>query len=121
MLNSRIRSFGYAFNGLAHLFKSQVNARIHLVAAIVVMALAWLCNVSTIEWCLLLLCIGLVIAAEAINTSLEALTDLASPDYHPLAKKTKDLSAAGVLILAIAAAIIGLIILGPPLANMVME
>jgi len=87
--------------------------RIHLVAATVTLLAGFAFDISKIEWICVILCIALVWAAEAFNTALEFLTDLASPDFHPLAKKTKDVAAAGVLVLSIAASIIGSIIFIP--------
>ena len=113
MLKKRIDSFGFAFKGIFDLLKTQINARIHLCAAIFVFILGWYFQITAIEWCLCIFAIASVIAAEAFNTALEFLTDLVSPDYHILAGKTKDVAAAGVLITAIGAAIVGLIIFLP--------
>ena len=101
------RSFGYALAGLGWLVRTQRNARIHLVIALVAVALgAWL-ELSGPEWAVLLLTIGLVLAAEAFNTALEAAVDLASPEWHTLARIAKDVSAGGVLVLALAAVGVG--------------
>ena len=112
-LHARIRSFGFAFKGIGQLVATQPNAQIHLVATIVVVGMGFWCEVSRGEWCILLLCMALVWAAEAFNTALENLTDLVSPDYHPLAGKAKDVAAAAVLISAIFAATIAAIIFVP--------
>jgi len=109
----RLKSFSFAIKGVFSLFKGEPNARIHLVFACLVLALAYYFDVEKWEWVILIICITLVIAAEAFNTAIESLTDLASPDKHPLAKKTKDIAAAAVLICAISAAVIGLIIFVP--------
>lgn len=102
----RARSFVYAFRGIGFLFKTQANARIHLLAILLVSLLsAWL-GISAAEWCLVLLCMALVLSAEAINSALESLTDLASPDFHPLAGRAKDLAAGAVLISAIFSALV---------------
>ncbi len=102
-----LRSFGYALAGLGWLVRTQRNARIHLVIALVAVALgAWL-ELSGPEWAVLLLTIGLVLAAEAFNTALEAAVDLASPEWHALARIAKDVSAGGVLVLALAAVGVG--------------
>lgn len=114
-LKGRVRSFGYAFKGIGLLFSTQANARIHLVAMIAVTAVGWWLDLVAWEWCLIVLCMGLVLAAEAFNSSIEFLTDLASPDIHPLAEKTKDLAAAAVLISAIFAAVVWAIIHVPKL------
>ena len=110
---SRIKSFAYAFKGIRTLFATQPNAWIHLLAAALVSVLGVWLQLSFIEWAILALTIGTVIAAEAFNTALEFLTDLVSPDYHPLAGKTKDVAAAGVLITALAAIGVGVFIFLP--------
>lgn len=112
-LKKRIDSFRFAFKGLADLFISQPNARIHGVATIIALTLGAILGLSKIEWCLVVLCIFAVLAAEAFNTALEYLTDLVSPEYHVLAGKTKDVAAAGVLLTAFGAFIIGTIIYLP--------
>jgi diacylglycerol kinase len=99
----RLQSFGYAFRGVAILLRSQPNARIHLLAALIVVVLAYSLECSHTEWAILLLTIGTVFTAEAFNTALEFLTDLVSPKYHDLAGKTKDVAAAAVLFTAIIA------------------
>ena len=113
MLKKRIDSFKFAFKGIFELIKTQTNARIHLCTAFFVIIAAWYFQINSTEWCLSIFAITAVIAAEAFNTALEFLTDLVSPDYHILAGKTKDAAAAGVLITAIGAAIVGLIIFLP--------
>ena len=110
-----ISSFGFAFAGIAYLFRTQRNARIHAAVAGVVCALAAWLRVSRIEWSILVLTIACVVILEGLNTALEAAVDLASPQIHPLAKVAKDVTAGMVLIAAIAAIIVGLLLLGPPL------
>jgi diacylglycerol kinase len=102
-LQKRIASFRFAFQGIRTLFYTQPNARIHLLASIIVIGLAWRVGCSPTEWAILVLTIGAVIVAEAFNTALEFLTDLASPEYHELAGKAKDVAAAAVLFTAIVA------------------
>ena len=87
------------------------------MAMVVVIALGLLFGIKSWEWVVLILCITLVLAAEAFNTAIEFLTDLVSPDYHPLAGKAKDTAAAAVLICAIGAATVGFLILGPYLLD----
>ena len=113
MLKKRIDSFKYAFTGIFDLFRSQVNAKIHLLMAFAVIVCGWFFGISIMEWCLVVICMGLVLAAEAFNTAIEYLTDLVSPEYHELAGKTKDVGAAGVLLMAIASAVVGLLIFLP--------
>lgn len=104
------RSFGYAINGLLTALREQQNLKIHVAAALVVVALGFWFNVSAVEWCILLIMIGLVIAAELINTSIENLADLVTKERHPLAGKVKDIAAAAVLVLSIVSVIVGIII-----------
>ena len=115
MLKRRLRSFNFAFKGVSDLFKSQANARIHLLLAALALAAGFFFHLSNTEWLALILTIGMVMAAEAFNTSLEYLTDLASPEFHPLAGKAKDAAAAGVLITAASAVFIGLVLFLPKL------
>ncbi len=112
-LRKRADSFRFAFQGLKDLIRTQPNARIHLLAAVVATGAGLFFRISPPEWVAVILCIAVVFAAEAVNTALEYLTDLVSPDYHPLAGKTKDAAAAAVLILAIGAAAVGLVVFLP--------
>lgn len=114
-LHKRIASFRYAFQGLSDLFRSQPNARIHLLAAAVAVTLGFYCGISRMEWVAISICIALVLALEALNTALEYLTDLVSPEYHPLAGKAKDAAAAAVLLVALGAIVVGLIVFIPHL------
>jgi diacylglycerol kinase (ATP) len=114
-LLSRIASFGHAFRGWVYVMQTQHNARIHAVATIFVFILGVWLKVPARDWAILILTISMVFAAEFINTAIEAVVDLASPQRHPLAKVGKDVGAAAVLIAALAAVLIGLLILGPPL------
>lgn len=106
-------SFRYAFAGLWHLLSTQRNAQIHCIVLIAAVALGVAFGISRIEWALLVLTCALVLAAEGANTAIEAAVDLASPEFHPLAKIAKDVAAGTVLLTAIAAVIVGLILFGP--------
>jgi diacylglycerol kinase len=108
-------SFCFAGQGLRYLLRSQPNFVIHCLAAALVVVLSVLLGLSPVEVGLLLLTIGSVLVCEAFNTALEAVVDLASPEHHELAKIAKDVAAAGVLIAAIVAALVGLTVLGPRL------
>ncbi len=110
-----IRSFGFAFAGIGQMVRSERNAQIHFLAAVLVAIGGVLFRVSLQEWIALVLSITLVLALEAINSALEALVDLASPHYHPLAKRAKDIGAGSVLIAAIGAAIVGCLVFLPKL------
>jgi len=87
--------------------------KIHVVIGILTIGVGWFFSISTTEWCLVTLSIALVMSAEGFNTAVEHLTDLASPNYHPLAGKAKDVAAGAVLLAAIGAAIVGLFIFLP--------
>jgi len=114
-LVSRWHSFGHAFHGWSYVLRTQQNAWIHAVVATLVFLVALWLGVPPRDWAVLILTIAMVFTAEFINTSIEAVVDLASPLHHPLAKVGKDVRAAAVLIAALAAALVGLLILGPPL------
>ena len=113
---SRMASFGHALRGLA-VFARQPNARIHIAAAVLVTALCWWLQIDVLEWLFIILAIAVVLAAEALNTALEYVVDLASPEWHPLARDAKDVAAAAVLICSIGAAIIGVMVLMPYLGT----
>lgn len=110
---SRASSFRDAFAGVWHLIRAESNARIHLIMTILVVALGFWLNLPLLHWALIVFAMGMVWTTEAMNTALENLGDLISPDYHPITKRAKDLSAAAVLISSIAAATIGALVLAP--------
>ena len=114
-IDARIRAFGHAFRGWWHVLKTQHNAWIHSVVATVIIILCLWLRLSLRDWAVIVLTIAMVFTAEFINTAIEAVVDLASPVHHPLAKVGKDVGAGAVLIAAVAAALVGLLILGPPL------
>ncbi len=118
MLNKRLKSFKYAFSGVYDLIKTQPNVRIHVLAMLAVIVAGWYFQLAPQEWCMIALSIALVLAAEAFNTALEYLTNLVSPGYHPLAGKTKDVAAAGVLLTAAGATVVGLIVFLPKILEM---
>ena len=102
-----------AFNGLGLVFRSQDSARIQLIAALAVVVLGVLLRVSAPEWCALVLAMALVLTAEALNTSIESIVDLASPEFHVLAGRAKDVAAGAVLIAALGSVAIGLLVFVP--------
>ncbi len=112
-IKKRARSFVYAFSGIATLLRDEHNSRIHMFAMACVIVFGFILDISSIEWCIVALCCGGVLMAEAMNSAVEAIADLVSPEFHPLIKKAKDVGAAGVLMMAIAAAAAGLIIFFP--------
>ena len=107
--------FGCSIAGIAVMFRSQDSARIQAIAAAAVVALGLALQVSTAEWSALVLAIALVLIAEGLNTSIEAVVDLVSPEFHELAGRAKDVGAGAVLIAAVASAAIGLLVFGPHL------
>ena len=113
MLKKRIESFGYAFKGIATLFRTQINARIHLIVLMGVIPAGFFFKINTTEWCFIALASGAVLAAEAMNTAIEFVVDLVSPQYNELAGKAKDVAAAGVLLTVFGAVLAGLIIFLP--------
>jgi diacylglycerol kinase len=114
-IRGRRNSFQFAFSGFFYVLKTQKNAWLHLAATVAVVLLAFWLQIGRTEWLAILLVIGLVWMAEFMNTALEVIVDLASPEKHPLAKVGKDVGAASVLIAAFLAVIIGVIVLWQPL------
>jgi diacylglycerol kinase len=112
-LRARIDSFRHAFAGVAVLLREQHNARIHLCATVLVLALAAWLQLGRYDWVLLLLTIALVWAAEALNSSLEYLADAAVPEHHELVARAKDVAAAGVLVCAMVAVVVGILVFLP--------
>jgi diacylglycerol kinase (ATP) len=114
-VRSRVTSFKNALIGWWHVIKTQQNAWIHALATVSVILAAFWLRISLRDWAVLIIAIAMVWMAEFLNTALEIVVDLASPDLHPLARVGKDVGAASVLISAASAVIIGVLILGPPL------
>jgi diacylglycerol kinase (ATP) len=114
-LAARVQSFGHAFRGVGRLLVTQHNAWIHAVATAAVFTLALWLGLGWSEWVVLLVAVAMVWVAEAFNTAIEHLCDRVSPEYDPLVREAKDVAAGGVLIAAAVAALIGILVLGPPL------
>jgi diacylglycerol kinase len=108
-------SFRYAFAGIAYLLRTQPNVRIHLVITLAVVVTGLWVGLPTRDWAVIAMTVGLVFTAEAFNTALETTVDLATAEHHPLAKVSKDVGAGAVTLAAIAAVVVGLLLLGPPL------
>lgn len=117
----RLKSFSHAFNGITTLLHDEHNSRIHVATMAAVVIFGLILGLSSTEWCIVALCCGGVLMAEAMNSAIEAIADLVSPEYHPLIKKAKDVGAAGVLMMAIAAATAGLIIFIPKIIEKIIE
>lgn len=109
----KIESFKHAFKGLGTLVRTQANAKFHLLATVMVVGLGLYLHVSYFDWAILAIAIGAVWAAEALNTGLEFLADRVAPEWHELVGNAKDVAAGGVLAMAIASSIAGLLIFLP--------
>ncbi len=114
----RIKSFGYAFNGLWYVIRTQTNFQIHLVATAAVVAAGFYFRISASEWLVLVLTIGFVLVAETVNTIVEKIMDFVSPEFNKTVGLIKDLSAAAVLLTALVAVTVGLIIFLPKLLTL---
>jgi diacylglycerol kinase len=108
-----LRSFGYALEGLVYILRTQRNARIELAVASAAIAVGLWLGISSIEWAVLVLTIGVVLALEWINTALELAVSLASPERHASAKAAKDVAAASVLLGAGVSVLVGLLLFAP--------
>jgi diacylglycerol kinase len=110
-----IAGFGYAFSGLWYAMRTQRNIRVHIVMALLAIIASILLHISPLEFALIFIAITGVFIAEMFNTVMELCVDLASPQYHPLAKIAKDVAAGAVLANALLSIIIGLFVFGPHL------
>lgn len=109
----RGKAFVYAWQGMKALLKYEHNARIHMVVAVVALIAGIVFGISPVEWCLIVFCIGLVIAAEALNSAVEALADKITEERDPLIGRAKDLGATAVTLLALTAVVVGCIVFIP--------
>ena len=116
--NKVIKSFVYAFNGIKHGFITQLNIKVHIIISILVIVAGFLLNISLNQWILIIIVMAMVFSAELINTAIEGVVDIISPDYDKKAGLIKDCAAAAVLITAIAAAIVGMLIFAPKLIEL---
>jgi len=112
---NRVQSLGYAIAGWLYMLRHQKNTRIQVIASIGIMVVALWLGITLTEWAILILTITIVWMAEFINAAVEATVNLSTSEYHPMAKVAKDVASAAVLLGAVASALIGLLILGPPL------
>lgn len=112
-IRKRLKSFVYAGTGIRKLVCQEHNAWIHCCAIAVTTAAGFYFGISRMEWIAVVLCFALVLAAEGMNTAIERLVNLVSPDYHPIAGDVKDIAAGAVLICAIGAFITGLLVFLP--------
>jgi len=110
-------SIRHAYEGLLYSLQAERNSQLHLFAAILVVAVSWWLGLDTLEWALIIASIALVFAGEMLNTVVELTIDLITMEHRPLAKHAKDVAAGAILVAAIAAAIIGVLVLGPRLVD----
>lgn len=108
-----INSFKYAFKGIISALLSERNMKIHVNIMALVIIFGLILNISVGEWFVCIVCFAIVISAEMFNTAFEQMVDIAMPEKDPRAKFVKDVAAGGVLVMAIASAVIGLIIFVP--------
>lgn len=112
-IRDRVRSFGFALQGMRELLVVEHNARLHLLATVLVVVAGTVLALPGRDWALLVLAMGLVWMAESLNSAVEALADAAVPDHHPLIRRAKDVAAAGVLFAALAALVVGVLVFAP--------
>ncbi len=108
---SRYTAFGFAFKGAYDLLANQAPSKIHIAAFFGMLAICWGLDFALWKWCVVLLCSGVVLAAEALNTAVEYVVDLVSPEYNVLAGKAKDVAAAGVLFASMASGIVAILLI----------
>ncbi len=111
----RVASFGHAGRGVWTALRSEIHMRFHALATAVVLGAGLYYRLSRLEWAIVALAVAGVWTAELLNTAIEALTDLASPDWHPLAGKAKDIAAGAALLAALGALVVGALVFGPHL------
>ncbi|MFD2785695.1 diacylglycerol kinase family protein [Hymenobacter rubripertinctus] len=115
LLRQRAASFGHALRGVGAALRTEVHLWFHAAATVAVVALGLYCGLARWEWVAVVLSVGAVWCAELVNTAVEAVVDLVSPQYHPLAGRAKDVAAGAVLVMALAAAVVGVVVFGPRL------
>ncbi|MDR1082285.1 MAG: diacylglycerol kinase family protein [Coriobacteriales bacterium] len=111
-------AFHYALQGFVHTVKTQRSMKIHLVVAAVVLICGLAVHLERVEWAAVAICVGLVLGSELVNTALEALVDLASPEIHPKAKIAKDAAAAAVFVFAVTSVIVGFLVFASALSRL---
>lgn len=113
LVRRRAASFGYAFRGVWAALRTEVHLWFHAAATVVVLGLGLYFGLERWEWAAIALAVGAVWCAELVNTAIEAVVNLVSPEFHPLAGRAKDVAAGAVLVMALAALVVGLLIFGP--------
>ena len=113
--DSRWRSFIFALAGVAWMLRFQTNTRVMGAATVIVLIAGWQADIDALHWAVLILAVAQVWIAEFLNAAIEAATNIAAPQYHPLAKTAKDVAAGAVLLASLTALLVGALILAPPL------
>ena len=108
-----LKSFKYAFNGFQLLIREEPNAKVHFFITVCVLAAGFVFRISNGEWMAVILCIGLVITLELLNSAIENIADFVSPEKHEAIKRIKDLAAGAVLVGAITSVVVGMIVFLP--------
>jgi diacylglycerol kinase len=112
-MRRRAASFGFAFRGVWSALRTEIHLQLHAAATVVVIGLGLYFGLERWEWVAVSVAIGAVWSAELVNTAIETIVNLVSPEYHPLAGRAKDVAAGAVLVMAVAALAVGLLIFGP--------
>jgi diacylglycerol kinase len=112
-MSSLVTNFGFATAGIQYFFCTERNGRIQAVIALLVIVAGFYFGITNIEWCLVLLCIGLVLGVEMLNTALERVCEMLSAEFHPMVKIIKDVAAGAVLCVTIASVIVGVLVFLP--------
>ncbi len=118
LLRRRAASFGHAFRGVGAALRTELHLWFHAAATAAVLGLGLYCGLARWEWVAVALSVGTVWGAELLNTAVEAVVDLVSPEYHPLAGRAKDVAAGAVLVVALAALAVGVLVFGPHLLHL---
>jgi diacylglycerol kinase len=116
-----LKAIRIALRGIAVAWLQERHMKLHSLAALALAVLAWFAGVDALSWAILLLCVGLVVSLELLNSALERLSNRVTMERDPLIRDAKDMSAAAVLAASLIAAIVGIIVLGPPLWARIME
>lgn len=104
------RSFLFAIQGFRTAVRQERNIKVMLAGAVFAVVMGFVCQLDAVSWAIIAMCIGSVLSSELVNTSIEAVVDLVSPEFHPLAGKAKDIAAAAELVLSMTAAVVGVIV-----------
>jgi undecaprenol kinase len=113
-----LRSFAYGFAGLAYVARTEVNMRWHLLAAVAVIAAGAYFEISMLEWAIVVVVIGVMLALESVNTAIERLADRVTDEQDPLIGHAKDAAAGAVLVMSVASAVVGFVIFWPKFVAM---